>query len=92
MSAEALEYESATPQALQALNGTDGEANRVACLLFADAAAPLMALHACDGHRGLIFLSQRGLIPDNTWQRTVATFEIVVLSMVPGAPNKAIVQ
>jgi len=72
--AAALEYESATLDALRALNGTDGEAQIVACLRFTDALAVMEALP--DRDRGLTYLVQRGRIPDFAWKRIHAAMEI----------------
>ena len=72
--AAALEYESATLDALRALNGTDSEAQIAACLRFTDALAAMEAVP--DRDRGLTYLVQRGRIPDFAWKRIHAAMEI----------------
>jgi hypothetical protein len=72
--ATALEYESATLDALRALDGTDSEAQIVACLRFTDALAAMEAMP--DRDRGLTYLMQRGRIPNFAWKRIHAAMEI----------------
>jgi hypothetical protein len=74
MIAAALEYESATLDALRTLDGTDSEAQIVACLRFSDALAAMEAIPERD--RGLAFLMLRGRIPDFAWKRIHAAMEI----------------
>jgi hypothetical protein len=72
--AAALEYESATLDALRALDGTDSEAQIAACLRFTDALAAMDAMP--DRDRGLTYLTRRGRIPDFAWKRIHAAMEI----------------
>jgi hypothetical protein len=78
--AAALEYESATLDALEALDGTDSEAQIAACVRFVDTMQAMDAMPERD--RGLSYLVQRGRIPDfagsgytpqwKSWPRTSA--------------------
>jgi len=72
--AAALEYESATLDALRALNGTDSEAQIAACLRFTDALVAMETMP--DRDRGLTYLMQRRRIPDFAWKRIHAAMEI----------------
>jgi hypothetical protein len=72
--AMALEYESATLDALEALDGTDSEAQIAACVRFVDAMQAMDAMP--DRDRGLTYLMQRGRIPDFAWKRIHAAMEI----------------
>jgi hypothetical protein len=72
--AAALEYESATLDALRALGGTDSEAQIAACVRFVDAMQAMDAMP--DRDRGLTYLIQRGRIPDFAWKRIHAAMEI----------------
>ena len=72
--AAALEYESATLDALRALNGTDGDAQLAACLRFVDALQAIDAMP--DRDRGLTYLMQRKRIPNFAWKRIHAAMEI----------------
>ena len=69
-----LEYESATLDALRALNGTDGDAQLAACLRFVDALQAIDAMP--DRDRGLTYLMQRKRIPNFAWKRIHAAMEI----------------
>jgi hypothetical protein len=68
-------YESATLRALSALNGLDGEEQRVARLHFADALARITALPAEDQSLGWAYLTERGRIPDGARQLIEAAIE-----------------
>jgi hypothetical protein len=70
----ALEYESATLDAVGTLGGTDGEAQIVACVRFTGALAAMEAMP--DRDRGLSYLMRRGRIPDFAWKRIHAAMEI----------------
>jgi hypothetical protein len=70
----ALEYESATLDAMAALEGIDTKAQIEACLRFVDALQALDAMP--DRDRGLTYLVQRGRIPDFAWKRIHAAMEI----------------
>jgi hypothetical protein len=70
----ALEYESATLDALMALDGTDAEAQIAACVHFVDALEAMGAMP--DRDRGLTYLMQRRRIPDFAWKRIHAAMEI----------------
>jgi hypothetical protein len=72
--AAALEYESATLDALRALDGTDSEAQIAACVRFVDAMQAMDAMP--DRDRGLTYLMRRGRIPDFAWKRIHAAVEI----------------
>ena len=72
----ALDYESATLHALRALNGTDGETQRAACLRWADAVAVIQAMPVQDYNRGLTFVTRRGHVPDHAWRLIAAALEI----------------
>jgi hypothetical protein len=72
--ATALEYESATLDALRTLDGTDSEAQIAACVRFVDAMEAMEAMP--DRDRGLTYLQQRGRIPDFAWKRIHAAMEI----------------
>jgi hypothetical protein len=79
--AAALEYESATLDALRALDGTDGDAQIAACLRFADALAVITALPAEDHNHSLTFLTRRGLIPSFAWKQIHAAMEILAADL-----------
>jgi hypothetical protein len=72
--AAALEYESATLDALRTLDGTDSEAQIAACVRFVDALAAMEAMP--DRDAGLTYLMQRGRIPNFAWKRIHAAMEI----------------
>jgi len=72
----ALEYESAILNALQALAGIDDAAVIVACMRFIDAVQALDAMP--DRDRGLIYLMQRGGVPNFACKRIHALMEIFV--------------
>ena len=74
--AAALQYESATLDALRALDGTDSEAQIAACVRFVDALQAMTAMPVQDNERGLTYLIQRGRIPDFAWRRIHAAMEI----------------
>jgi hypothetical protein len=77
--AAALEYESATLDALETLTGTDSEAQIAACVRFVDAMQAMDALP--DRDRGLTYLIQRGRIPDFAWKRIRAAMEILAADL-----------
>jgi hypothetical protein len=70
----ALEYESATLDALAGSDATYSKAQVEACLRFADALQAMEAMR--DRDRGLTFLMQRGRIPDFASKRIHAAMEI----------------
>ena len=72
--AAALEYESATLDALETLNGTDSEAQIAACVRFVEALQTMDAMP--DRDRGLTYLMQRGRIPDFAWKGIHAAMQI----------------
>ena len=76
--AAALEYESAVLDALQALQGNEVEAQKAACLRFADAAAAIDAMPARDYNRVGTYVTQRGRVPDFAWQVILAAMEALV--------------
>jgi hypothetical protein len=80
--AAALEYERATLDALETLDGTDREAQIAACVRFVQAMQTMGALPDCD--RGLTYLMQRGRIPDFAWKRIHAAVEILAADL--GSP------
>jgi hypothetical protein len=86
--AAALEYESATLDAVRTLEGSDGEAKRTSCLRFANAVAVIHALPTDDQHRGLTYLKERGRIPDDAWRLVWATMEIFVAEMDPNSSDR----
>jgi hypothetical protein len=77
--AAALEYESATVDALRALDGTDGDAQLAACLRFVDALQAIDAMAERD--RGLTYLMQRGRIPDFGWRRIHDAMKIMAADL-----------
>jgi hypothetical protein len=77
--AAALEYESATLDALRALDGTDGDAQLAACLRFVDALQAIDAMPERD--RGLTYLMQRGRIPDFAWRRIHDAMKIMAADL-----------
>jgi hypothetical protein len=77
--ATALEYESATLDALRALDGTDSEAQIAACVRFVDAMQAMDAMP--DRDRGLTYLMRRGRIPDFAWKRIHAAMEILAADL-----------
>jgi hypothetical protein len=77
----ALEYESATLNALQALAGTDDAAVIAACMRFIDAIQALDAMP--DRDRGLAYLRRRGGVPNFAWKRIHAFMEIFVANRTP---------
>jgi hypothetical protein len=60
----ALEYERATLDAVATLDGTDTEAQIVACVRYGDAVTAMEAMPEEDRNRALSYLMQRGRIPD----------------------------
>ena len=73
--AAAQEYENATLDALQALNGTDVEAQVAACVRWADAAAAIDAMPEDDYGRAGTYLTLRGRVPDHAWRLILAAME-----------------
>jgi hypothetical protein len=88
----ALEYERATLRALRALSGTDGEAQRAACLRFADAVAAIEGMPAQDHQRSLTYLTRRGRIPDHAWRLIAAALEAFATGGEPGSPDQSPLQ
>ena len=87
----ALEYESATLHALQTFLGTNGAAQREACLTWCNALAVINALPAEDYDRGLTHLRERGRIPDNAWQVIKAAMEqIFATGMETASPGQGV--
>jgi hypothetical protein len=77
--AAALQYESATLDALATLDGTDSEAQITACVRFVEAMQALDAMP--DSDRGLTFLMRRARIPDFAWKRIHAAMEILAADL-----------
>jgi hypothetical protein len=76
MIAAALEYESATLDALRALGGTDSEEQMAACIRFVEALEAMP-----DRDRGLAYLVRRGNIPDFAWKRIHAAMELFAANL-----------
>jgi hypothetical protein len=77
--AAALEYESATLDALRALGGTDNEEQMAACIRFVEALQAMEAMP--DRDRGLAYLVRRGNIPDFAWKRIHAAMELFAANL-----------
>jgi hypothetical protein len=77
--AAALEYESATLDALRALGGTDSEEQMAACIRFVEALQAMEAMP--DRDRGLAYLVRRGNIPDFAWKRIHAAMELFAANL-----------
>lgn len=86
--AAALEYESATLAALTTLEESDGEAQRDACLRFADAVAVIDDMPLDDKNRGVAYLLKRGRLPAHAWRPIVAAIKILVSSVAPRPSEK----
>jgi hypothetical protein len=71
----ALEYERSTRFALRALNGTDIEAQRAACLRWRIAVVAIEALSDDDFNRASIFLTRRAQIHDGAGKLIAAALE-----------------
>jgi hypothetical protein len=83
----ALEYETATLLALQALNGTDRDSQWEACLRWADSVAAIYAMKPEDHNRGTSHLVERGLIPEYGWKVLAAAMEQLAATG-PGATTR----
>jgi hypothetical protein len=81
----ALEYEDATLEALQTLDGTDSE-EQVARPASASS-PPQATLPAEERDRGLAYLVQRGRIPDFAWMRIHAAMELLAADLNPQVLN-----
>jgi hypothetical protein len=79
--AAALEDESATLDALRALDGTDSEEQLATCLRFVGALQVMGAMPTQDNERGLRYLMQRGRIPNFAWKRIHAAMEIMAADL-----------
>jgi hypothetical protein len=75
----ALEYESATLDALRALGTTDSEEQMAACIRFVEALQAMEAMP--DRDRGLAYLVRRGNIPDFAWKRIHAAMELFAANL-----------
>ncbi len=71
----ALEYETATLLALEALKGTDPNHQREACLRFADAVAAIEAMKPEDYNRAGSHLVERGFVTENAWKEIHAAMK-----------------
>jgi hypothetical protein len=77
-----LEYETATLDALLLLKGTDGEAQRAACLRFARAVSKIDAMPTNDQVRGLTYLTARARIPADSWRLILAAMQTLVADWI----------